>query len=76
MTQFDDVTEKLVELPDNQLLLRLGVTTKGMSGDSEEQTRSASIDSIDFDEYELTRADEDYIEFWTAVIQAVECLIV
>lgn len=63
MTQFDDVTEKLVELPDKQLLLRLGMTTRGMSGDSEEQTRSASIDSIDFDEYEVTRADENTLNF-------------
>ncbi|MBD2124550.1 hypothetical protein [Trichocoleus sp. FACHB-262] len=63
MTQIGDLTERLVELSDDQLLLRLGMSSQGISEDLEDQTRSASIDSIDFSEYELTRANEDALNF-------------
>ena len=63
MTQIDALTEKLVELDNNQLCLHLGMSTQGISDDLEGQTRSASIDSFDLSLYELTRGNEDTLNF-------------
>ncbi|MBW4640393.1 MAG: hypothetical protein KME05_19620 [Gloeocapsa sp. UFS-A4-WI-NPMV-4B04] len=63
MTQLDELTEKLVELDDNQLMLHLGMSTQGISKDLEGQTRSASIDSIDLSLYEITRSNQDTLHF-------------
>jgi hypothetical protein len=63
MTQFDDLTEKLLEFDDDQLMLHLGMSTKGISEDLEGQTRSASVDSIDLSLYEITRSNEDTLNF-------------
>jgi len=62
MTQLDNLTEKLIEFDDEQLMLKLGMSTLGISEDLEDQTRSASIDSIDLSLYELTRS-EDTLNF-------------
>ncbi|MEO0537697.1 MAG: hypothetical protein AAF215_28025 [Cyanobacteria bacterium P01_A01_bin.123] len=63
MTQLDDLTEKLVKLDDDQLMLHLGMSTKGISEDLGGQTRSASIDSIDPRRYAITRSNEDTLNF-------------
>lgn len=63
MTMFEEVTDKLVEFDDDQLMLHLGMCVKGISEDIVDQTRSASIDSIDLNYYEITRADEATIKF-------------
>jgi len=63
MTQLDNLTEKLVEFDDDQLMLHLGMSTQGISEDLEGQTRSASIDSIDLSLYEITRGNEGTLNF-------------
>jgi len=63
MTQIDILTEKLVELNDDQLCLHLGMSTQGISEDLEGQTRSASIDSFDLSLYEITRGNADTLTF-------------
>ena len=63
MTQLDDLTEKLIEFDDDQLMLHLGMSAKGISEDPEGQTRSASIDLVDLSIYEITRGNEDTLNF-------------
>ena len=63
MTQIDTLTEKLVEFDENQLMLHLGMSIKGIGEDLEGQTRSASIDSVDLSLYEITRSNEDTLNF-------------
>ena len=63
MSQINDLTEKLVKFDDTQLLLHLGMSTQGISEDLEGQTRSASIDFFDISLYEITRGNEDTLNF-------------
>ncbi len=63
MTMLEEVTEKLVEFDNDQLMLHLGMSVKGISEDIADQTRSSSIDSIDLNYYEITRADEETMNF-------------
>ena len=63
MTQLDQLTEKLVTFDDNQLFLHLGMSSESASEDLEQQTRSASIDSIDLSVYEITRGNVDILNF-------------
>ncbi len=63
MSTLEEVTERLVEFDDGQLILHLGMSVKGISEDVEAQTRGASLDSIDLNYYGITRADEEAMSF-------------
>ncbi|MBD2694316.1 hypothetical protein [Anabaena catenula] len=63
MSQIDSLTEKLAEFDDNQLMLHLGMCAEGISEDIEGQTRSASLDSIDLNLYQITRGNVDTMNF-------------
>lgn len=63
MTQLDQLTEKLATFDDNQLFLHLGMSSESASESLEQPTRSASIDSIDLNTYEITRGNVELVNF-------------
>jgi hypothetical protein len=56
MTQIEELAESIVELSEQELILRLGLNAQEFSSDL---TRSASIDSIDLSTTIQTRSEED-----------------
>jgi len=56
MTQIEELAESIVELSEQELILRLGLNAQEFSSDL---TRSASIDSIDLSTTVQTRNEDD-----------------
>ena len=62
MSQLEELVARMLELDENQLVLRLGISVKDISENLEGRTRSASIEAIDISTPILTR-DEDTLNF-------------